>query len=337
MAWEFRLRFPASDISQWADCYTYLDDADVERIGQLAGARGKYTRAELLKVARWKTRGRSEWLCELNTEAQVRAATTRALRTRDERERVDALIGLHGVALPTASVLLHLARPNLYPIIDFRALWSLGVEKEPRFYGFALWWAYVEACRALSTEAGVTMRRLDRALWQYSKEHQKRAGPGGGEAPRRRGDVSTKRPVSRDSAARDRGAVLEAAMGPVERAIRKTFSPPVSLRTLAQGSGFELETLDDRGIRLLRGERRPTRLSWECLEGVPAYLRQHPGWIPAGGSHVGAGAPGTLDEHLKRYLSTHVSNYITRILLDAGIVEARVDSGSRQVLLRLRE
>lgn len=83
-------------------------------------------------------------------------------------------MALRGAQLPTASVLLHLARPDLYPIIDFRALWSLSINMPPASYGFAFWWAYVQACRELARSAGVTMRRLDRALWQYSKEHQKR-------------------------------------------------------------------------------------------------------------------------------------------------------------------
>lgn len=111
---------------------SYADDAEVERIGQMAGSRGWYTRAELLAVARWKTRGRSQSRCGLNTDAEVGRATARALTTEDERERVDALVGLHGVGLPPASVLLHLARPRLYPIIDFRALWSLGIDEAPR-------------------------------------------------------------------------------------------------------------------------------------------------------------------------------------------------------------
>lgn len=83
----FRLRFPINEIARWADRYSYADDAEVERIGKEAGSRGWYTRDELIKVARWKTRGRSEWRCKLNTAADVRRATARALATDDEGER----------------------------------------------------------------------------------------------------------------------------------------------------------------------------------------------------------------------------------------------------------
>jgi hypothetical protein len=42
----------------------------------------------------------------------------------------------------------------------------------PKKYDFKFWSAYTEACRKLSDETGVSMRTLDRALWQFSKENQ---------------------------------------------------------------------------------------------------------------------------------------------------------------------
>lgn len=336
MPWVFRLRFPADEIGRWADRYSYADDADAERIGQMAGSRGWYTRAELIAVARWKTRGRSQSRCELNTEADVRTATTRTLASDDERERVDALVTLHGVQLPTASVLLHLARPNQYPIIDFRALWSLGLEKAPAFYTFAFWWAYVQACRALAAKAGVSMRRLDRALWQYSKEHQPPSRRTRDDSPRRRRRAMPVQRAAVDNPSHKRlRARRERAMGPIERAIRATFLPPVTLETLARRKPFTLAAIDDEGILLVLGETESrARVSWECLEGVPSFLHQHRGWIRAGGSHAATGEPGTLDEHLKRDLPTHVANYVTRVLRDAGVVEV---ARGLPVRLRLRE
>jgi predicted RNase H-like nuclease len=168
---DFRLRFPLSEVLYWASRYAYADDAEVEAIGDRARERGWFTRDEFLSVARWKT-PRSRKQCEKNDEAHIRAATELALSTPDERGRIDALIGLHGVDYPTASVLLHLAHRDPYPIIDYRALWSLGVESPPATYSFTFWWAYTQACRSLATDAGVRMRTFDRALWQFSKERQ---------------------------------------------------------------------------------------------------------------------------------------------------------------------
>ena len=167
----FRLRFPLSEVKHWASRYSYADDAEVEAIGRTARERGSFSRSEFLTVARWKT-PRSQGRCARNTAAMVRSRTQLALTAFDERLRIGALTQLHGIELPTASVLLHLAHRDPYPIIDFRALWSLGIEEPPASYSFAYWSAYVTTCRELATAARVRMRTLDRALWQYSKEHQ---------------------------------------------------------------------------------------------------------------------------------------------------------------------
>jgi len=78
---------------------------------------------------------------------------------------------LSGVGWPMASVVLHWCHTAPYPILDFRALWSLGVAPLPS-YDFPLWRAYTDHCREMAAAAGVSMRDLDRALWQFSKENQ---------------------------------------------------------------------------------------------------------------------------------------------------------------------
>ena len=98
--------------------------------------------------------------------------TRTALSARHERLKVGALLVLSGVQWPTASVILHFCDRGMYPILDFRALWSLGYEKPPT-YTFPFWVAYCEFTRALAKRAGVSMRTLDRALWQYSKRNQR--------------------------------------------------------------------------------------------------------------------------------------------------------------------
>jgi hypothetical protein len=78
---------------------------------------------------------------------------------------------LDGVSWPTASVILHFCHPEPYPVLDYRALWAVGVDA-PSAYTFELWWGYVQICREIARETGMDMRELDRALWQYAKENQ---------------------------------------------------------------------------------------------------------------------------------------------------------------------
>lgn len=112
-------------------------------------------------------------------------------------------------------------------------------------------------------------------------------------------------------------------MGRVEQAIRSRYSAPTTLYTFAQRKPFALDAIDADGIVLLLGDGGwHTRLTWECLESVVPFLRRHPGWVPAGGKFSVVGEPGTLDEHLKGYLKRDVARWLTRVLSDAGVVEA---------------
>ena len=116
----------------------------------------------------WKT-VRSRPKVAANTEAAIVDATARSLAAGDEKTRIGALLELEGVGVPTASTLLYFAFPDDYPILDVRALESLGV-KSRSTYPVSFWLEYLDACRELSRRAGVSLRTLDKALWQHSKE-----------------------------------------------------------------------------------------------------------------------------------------------------------------------
>ena len=132
-------------------------------VGPEARQRGWYRKAE---------RNRSR--CSRNEEGYIIEVTTLALRTENERLRIEGLTLLDGVGWPTASVLLHFGFLDRYPMLDFRALWSLRISEPPGEYRFSFWWDYVQICRKIAKESGVTMRTLDRALWQNSAENQPR-------------------------------------------------------------------------------------------------------------------------------------------------------------------
>lgn len=131
-------------------------------------ARGWFTRDELIVVCKWKT-DRSKGLVARNTEGDVKLVTGEALAAADEAARMAKMKGLWGVGVPTASVLLFSAFPSAYPIIDERALESLGQAK-PSYYSVDLWVAYLDVCRKLAAELDVPIRTFDKALWQASVE-----------------------------------------------------------------------------------------------------------------------------------------------------------------------
>lgn len=165
---DFELQFPPEDIEALAARFGETDDAACLAAGEAARARGHYTREEFLTVCAWKT-ARSRPKVERNDAGTVQRATGQAIGTGDERERMEALLALEGVGVPTASTLLHFAFPGEYPILDVRALQSLG-QPARSGYPVAYWLGYVAACRELARRHGVSLRTLDKALWQSSKE-----------------------------------------------------------------------------------------------------------------------------------------------------------------------
>jgi len=164
----FRLEFPITEVEALAASFDFDVDDEVAAAGRAARGRGFYTKPELVLICEWKT-ARSRRRVALNTDAFVERITGAAFATDDEAERMAALCVLRGVDTPSASVLLHFAFPDRYPIIDWRALESLGQQAAPP-YSIAYWLAYADACRELAEQAGVSLRVLDRALWQYSRD-----------------------------------------------------------------------------------------------------------------------------------------------------------------------
>jgi hypothetical protein len=164
----FVLQFPSREIEALAGRFPQTVDERDMQAGAAVRTRGYYTRDEFIEVCAWKT-VRSRPKVARNSEASVVAATGRSLATDDERDRMAALLELEGVGVPTASTLLYFVFPERYPILDVRALESLGVKPRSQ-YPLAFWLGYLEACRALAATSGVSVRTLDKALWQFSKE-----------------------------------------------------------------------------------------------------------------------------------------------------------------------
>jgi hypothetical protein len=170
----FKVRFATTTVLKWAARYAQSDE-DVARVGEAAQSRGHLEPEELQVLARWKT-PRTAPHIERNGADFVREVTRCALSTRSERLRIEVLTLLDGVDLPTASVILHFAHPDPYPILDYRALWAIGSNEKPP-YSFEIWEPYVAFTRATAQRLNVSMRKLDRALWQFSKERQREKAP----------------------------------------------------------------------------------------------------------------------------------------------------------------
>ena len=124
------------------------------------------------EICRWKSTRQTKRYQE-NNEEDIKEITKFAFSTKSERLRIDSLTILSGVQYPTASALLHLCFKNRYPILDFRALWSLSVDISKITINYELWSSYCSYCKTTSDMYGLDLESLDQALWTYSKLHQK--------------------------------------------------------------------------------------------------------------------------------------------------------------------
>lgn len=133
-------------------------------------------RDKFIKLGLWKSkRPKRHYENSKNTDEFVKSITSLAFNTSNEKEKIESLLsinnGIKGVSWPVASTILHFAFPDLYPIMDFRVIWSLGIEK-PKSYDFQFWTEYCNKVRAIAGKFNQSIRTVDKALWEYSKEYQ---------------------------------------------------------------------------------------------------------------------------------------------------------------------
>lgn len=123
-----------------------------------------------VRLGRWKTKRQTKNYLR-NSDEFIRLTTRKALQKKDEKIKIEILMELYGVSWSVASVILHFAFPNKYPILDFRAIWSLGFE-QPKNYNFYFWQQYINRFRKLCEDTNLSARTIDRGLWMFSKLNQ---------------------------------------------------------------------------------------------------------------------------------------------------------------------
>ena len=137
------------------------------------------TPSELEAVCRWKS-ARAIVHIRANDYHRIRRATGAAFATRNEQVRLESLLRLKGVSVPMASALLTLVDPKRYGVIDIRVwqlLYAVGaVTENPRGVGFSVknWIAFLAILRPLALRLGVTVRDVERTLFDVHRAKQER-------------------------------------------------------------------------------------------------------------------------------------------------------------------
>lgn len=172
------LKFSESDILFWKDEYLrkcskkqwVLEEKIMNEFVPEVRRSGFLTKDQLHEISIWKA-PRSSVNTLKNEEEFVREITKFSFKTPNMQAAIESLTVLNGVSWPTASVILHFFHAEPFPILDFRALWSVQ-ENVPKQYSYFFWNNFTLYCRTLINDSKLSMRDLDRALWRYSKENQ---------------------------------------------------------------------------------------------------------------------------------------------------------------------
>ena len=165
----FELQFPSSDILSYSKRYKFQGDLAARETGQRIYA-GDCSRANLLTIFEWKTKGRGRSRPNANSDEDIAEALKLACLATTARAAISVLCGLEGVNIPVASAILTAVKTNIYTIIDFRATEALGQRSNSPSMDFYL--QYLAACKDLSVKNNISLRELDRALWQWSLENK---------------------------------------------------------------------------------------------------------------------------------------------------------------------
>lgn len=171
------MRLPKNQITEYSKKYDLQargtpDELIENELKQWFASHKFLDRIRFIKLGTWKSpRARNQYAHRLNTDERIKELTTFALSSKDEYTRVMVPQLLRGVSWGVASVILHLAYPEEYMILDFRAVWSLGLA-QPKKYDFDYWLRYTTLVRKLARKFNVSLRTFDKALWEYSKEKQ---------------------------------------------------------------------------------------------------------------------------------------------------------------------
>jgi hypothetical protein len=138
---------------------------------------GEHTLANLETIVRWKSERMVHYLIGNSNESIRTALAVAASPNASTEDAVNALVALRGVDISIASAVLSAIYPERYAVLDYRSLEALGhARHDVHFYN-----EYNNALKHLA-ECGIVnpqgelpaptpLHALERALWQWSRNH----------------------------------------------------------------------------------------------------------------------------------------------------------------------
>ena len=117
----------------------------------------------------------------------------------------------------------------------------------------------------------------------------------------------------------------------VENAIRA--ANPKKLCTVPRSACFEIELYRDEVKLIVGSTKTPIHITWECLEGIPEFMRGQSGQVQIGATQDSHPPRGTLECYLRDCTNRRSGGYVAALLVAAKIVEAVPDQSPATIRL----
>lgn len=152
----------------------YIEQYDIEshiyKLGLKYKQRGWLEKYEFMEICLWKSR-RPKNLYLSNTSEDIKRITLEAFAAQDEVLKMNSLLKLNGVQIPTASAILSVVDPEHYPIIDKRCILALNHLNQIKWENITIrtWLNYIDIMRELAKKTNKTCREVEKGLFAFNR------------------------------------------------------------------------------------------------------------------------------------------------------------------------
>lgn len=152
----------------------YIEQYDLEKalfeLGKEIKRRGWLSKDEFLTICLWKSR-RPKNLYMQNSNKTIKQISEACFKEINEIKKIQLLIELRGVGIPTASAILSIVDPENYPIIDERCIQSLNDLSYIKWTTINenRWIEYLNIIRKISKQKNKSAREIEKGLFAYNR------------------------------------------------------------------------------------------------------------------------------------------------------------------------
>lgn len=124
-----------------------------------------------IKIIKWKS-PRLAGIIKLHEfESRYKPVLEIVIKENNIKKKLNKLITLYGINIPSATTILHFIYPDVFPIIDCRTVCALNHFNRNNFIRITEkhYWDFFAAIHRIKSDTNTSLREIDRALFSYHK------------------------------------------------------------------------------------------------------------------------------------------------------------------------